>query len=702
MRSLIRTTCIVMILAAAGAGAQWTQTSGPEGGSIRGLAGNSKGLLALLQNEDLYRYSTNDAEWKLLRRLPAYSLFSVGDTIIADGVGGMIRSLDGGDTWESVGSRGVIWTLDVIGSTMYAMDVGANVLRSTDGGTTWTSFANLSSDVQAVATDDSIALISIYGVPGMYRSTDNGATWKKSVEGFPKESTPWRLFHHNGAFYSAAISTEGYRSRGVYRSDDSGTTWYALNSGLPEADGRFPLVYDFYAHDADLSIATTDGVYRLGETGWRRTLADFATAGSIDGTGDFYVGTGSGVLRSDHDEWKRLTTNMRAGDVNDLLVSGETVLAAANDGVHRTTDAGVSWSGTLDGSTLLLARDGQTTFAIQSRSIDGGIRRSTDDGVTWTDADGDLPYPKSVTSIAVGAAGVYVGLHDVRQSDEGSGLVWRAGGVRRTTNGGASWESVSNGLPAHDTVPTPVLHLAAIDHALLAVTADGLYRSTNDGESWSGVTLSREETTTSALGVHNGDFLVAANRYVLRSSTLGATWRRVAPSDTFRAPIERFYSLGDQLVAREVNASPTASVYALDGDVWRTINHRLPEGVTPFSFASAGSRILLGTLGAGVWTGLIDGVSGIDNGGPPAGSETFIVPNPVVDRGLLSYRLKRAGDVRLIITNAAGIVIQTRELGEGVEGVNSVEVAVDGLEAGVYFYWIESNNDVQIGRMVKE
>lgn len=701
MRSLLKTTFILLTMAVATAGAQWTRTSGPEGGSVRGIAIHPRGLLALLQSEELYRYSKSEAKWTLTRRLPAYSLYSVGDTLIADGVSGMIRSLDGGDTWESIGSSGAIWTLDVIGSTIYAMDVGANVLRSTNGGTTWRKFANLAANVQTIAADDSIALLSIHGLPGIYRTTDDGATWH-DVDGFPKNSSPWRLIYHDGAFYAALNSIEGYRSLGVYRSDDSGTTWYPVNHGLPQWNGRYPLIYDFYSHNGDLSMATTDGVYRSGAGGWRRTLADFAIGVAIDPSGEVYLGTGGGVLRSDGDGWSGIRTNMIAGDVNDLLVDGGTILAAANDGVHRTTDAGTTWERTLEGSTLLLARDGRTTYAIQARAINGSIHASTDDGATWNDARGNLLYPGSATSVAVGSAGVYVGFHNVRQSDDGSGLVWRAGGVHGTTDGGASWRSVSNGLPHHDTVPTPVLHLAAIDHALLAVTADGLYRSINDGEEWTSAPLNLDGAPVTAVGAHNGDFLVALNGYVLRSSDMGETWTRIDPADTLRAPIEQFYSLGDRLIAREINPSPTMKIYMLDGDDWRAINQLLPEGVTPYSFALAGNRVVLGTFGAAVWTGSIDGVSGVDDPRPSAGGETTIIPNPVTGRGTLIYRLRQAGDVRLTIMNVVGVPVLSRDLGSGVEGENSLEVDMKGVAPGIYFYRIESNNSVRIGRLVKK
>jgi len=698
----ILTMIAALLVIVASTPAQWTRTSGPEGGNIRSLVYHPSGLLALLQSEELYRYSDVDGEWRPVRSLSAYNMVAVGDTLIADSPGGMIRSLDGGTTWESLGANGFIWILGVQGSSIYALNANLTILRSTDGGTTWKTYAKLGVDVDAIASNGSVAWVGVYGESGVLRSTNDGETWSHLDNGFPKNGTPWRLYYQDKALYASVLATEPLRSLGVYRSDDSGSHWYPINDGLAAADRSLPVTYGFYPHGSDVAATTSDGVYQRVGSRWQKTVPSFVSSVALGQSGDLFLGTPAGVIWNNAETWGEMNNGLVASDINDLLTHDETILAAGNDGAYRTSDRGATWRRTLRGATTALARAHDVVYALQTRSIGGEIHTSTDDGETWQPSSSGIEHPEAATSIAVGSAGAFIGLYDVRAADDGEhGVEWRAGGVHRTTDGGRSWVPVNNGLPHRGSIAAPVTHLAAIDRTLLALTPSGLFRSTDDGDHWEETAIDRKFYPLTTIACHQGEFFAAAVRRVLRSTDLGATWRVVDPHDSLRASIERFYSLGTRLLGREVNASPSAYIYLLDGDDWHTVNDQLPTGITLSSFATMGDRVILGTLGAAVWVGRMESVAGVDDHQPALPGTAAFAPNPVTERGVVTYHLPRHGPATLRIVDALGVSTAIHYLGRGDAGVNRSEIDVSSLPPGAYSFSIESDGHVTTGRFVR-
>ena len=161
---------------------------------------------------------------------------------------GVIRSKDGGATWERTGlSEGMATDLVFAqDGSIYLSMHPSDLYRSRDNGDTWEVVAReITNQVELIEFDPDLpspALISLAIDPmeagklyaGFYRggvmvSTNGGTTWTVSSAGLNPETTVRDLkvdTNHPGVIYAATNDS------GVYISTDSGATWKAINNGL--------------------------------------------------------------------------------------------------------------------------------------------------------------------------------------------------------------------------------------------------------------------------------------------------------------------------------------------------------------------------------------------------------------------------------------------------------------------------------------
>lgn len=179
---------------------------------------------------------------------------------------GVFKSIDGGKTWKNVGlkdSRQIgalvvdprnenVVLVAALGHA-FGPNAERGIFRTADGGKTWTKV--LSKDENTGGIDvvfdphnPNIVFASLWqarrqpwffssGGPGsgLYRSEDNGVTWKR-LEG---NGLPEGILGKIGIAVSGADSNRVYaiieaKEGGLYRSDDAGQHWTRVND-----DGRF-------------------------------------------------------------------------------------------------------------------------------------------------------------------------------------------------------------------------------------------------------------------------------------------------------------------------------------------------------------------------------------------------------------------------------------------------------------------------------
>ncbi|HVN77284.1 MAG TPA: hypothetical protein VMT19_13280 [Thermoanaerobaculaceae bacterium] len=228
--------------------------------------------------------------------------------------------------------------------------------------------------------------------------------------------------------------------------------------------------------------------------------------------------------------WHRSAAFGEFDRVDDLVVhpteTGVVYAALTRAGLMMSRDWGEHWASVSTWAVRALAIAPSRPSRMYACGQYGQVLRSDDGGATWSSVSQGLPPGTTVDALAVGPdsdATVYAGA--------------RGGFVFRSSDGGDTWATGSAGLP--DDASAQVWLLTADFHAparLLALVNDdhggsGVYRSENDGETWSPLLLQPGYTRPSALALTPHDparIYAAAGGEVFLSTDDGASWRPVA------------------------------------------------------------------------------------------------------------------------------------------------------------------------------
>ena len=388
------------------------------------------------------------------------------------------RSVDGGANWERVptphGDNHDIWiNPERPHIIVQANDGGANV--SVDGGRSWSTQNNQPTAEFYRVTVDNQFPYRIYGA-----QQDNSTI---SVPSRPMpELTPTEHWHSVAGAESGHIAVHPEQPHLVYSGNYLGRIdRYDHRSGIsrnmilyPEMqDGTAPrdLRYRFQwnapilisRHDPDVVYHTSNYVHRTRDGGWTwETISPDLTTDD-----DEKQGMPGGPVQHDH-------TGVEVYN---------TVFALAESPLR----AGEIWAG----------------------SDDGRIHVSRDNGGAWIDVTpAAMPADGTVNSIDVSRHDpdrIYLAAYRYRMNDYTPYIF-------RTEDGGASWTTVTSGLPENHFVRV-VREDPGADGLLFAGTEFGLYASFDRGDSWQSFQLNLPRTPVTDLTLHenagNPDLVLA-------------------------------------------------------------------------------------------------------------------------------------------------------------------------------------------------
>ena len=227
-----------------------------------------------------------------------------------------------------------------------------------------------------------------------------------------------------------------------------------------------------------------------------------------------------------------------------------------------------------------------------------GILRSETAGHTWTDRSATLPRGRARNVVCVA----------VLPSDAETAWIGTDGGLFKTTDGGATWQPLTTGLPTgrvksdgdrHLTIAGLCLDPANPESMLLGVYATGLtaegesepagvYRSSDGGETWeaSSEGLDRATQRYGSMTLRN-DWVRSLSRSrrdpavayvatlggVFRSSDGGRSWRRLPAAN---GSLVACVPWSDAVVLARPDGGVEISSDA--GKAWRALGRGLPTG----------------------------------------------------------------------------------------------------------------------------
>ena len=394
----------------------------------------------------------------------------------ADEHGNILKSMDSGDTWQTVGQLEMQWGMTLAvdpGSpdTLYAATrgEGGGVFKSTDGGQNWQQVFDVQDLFISIAPGASDLVFAV-GWGGIFKSTDGGATWSLTLDG--------------GA-NSVQVAPSDPRivyagtPEGVLKSDDGGETWANRSTGI-----EYPNVGPLAVHPNDPNTVIA---------------GKFIFSQGTSGEG-IYKTTDGGL------SWVKKGNEFIDVDVRELAVdpSNPNLVYAGtrcSRGVYRTEDGGTSWvllpSGPRWASHYTMRIAAATGSTVWLTGADG-MEGSNDRGQTW-----NSPLNSPLDEQPRHFHGIAISPHDptlifvATVGDDSPGTTFFPGArILRSTDGGETWQEVGTGFPsgaivaiedfAFDPFNPEVVYVATSTHHGGFTFSDtlGIYKSTDSGDTW--------------------------------------------------------------------------------------------------------------------------------------------------------------------------------------------------------------------------
>lgn len=453
--------------------------------------------------------------------------------------GGLWKSVDGGDNWQSIAEEIPSVTIGAIsidptnannilvgtgeGFTGRDFLTGNGVYGSTDGGNSWsaTSFAYHDSDqvkVIAFARHPSDPnKVYLAATNGIWLSTNGGTNWGQKLTGVAScvvvdETIP------EGVFASIQEIPSENSSGGIFRSVNGGSTWLQLTNGLPASN---QIGFTTFAIPDSFPFV----VYAL-------VSSPFPDGNLV---GLFQTKNGGGLWREVPApdifcQQSPFDTSICQGWFDNCLVvqpNDSAVIYLGGVNIFKTSDAGASWvQSDLCQGDLILGRvhPGQHQLAIDENDFetiyafnDGGIYKSLNGGFTWEKKNNglnaiqlyDIDAAASDNQLMTASA-AYCGTWkngDVIQNTNWQ--QWESGqgfqsaidfsnsqtfyctdylrGRVKTNNGGQSFQNINSGLNEKNNWFMPLEMDPSNSFTLFTATDSTIYKTTDGGNNWNPV-----------------------------------------------------------------------------------------------------------------------------------------------------------------------------------------------------------------------
>lgn len=594
----------------------------------------------------------------------------------------LYKSTDGGATWteltQNFGPNAIVnVVLDPTNSArLYVASLGGGVFRSTDGGASFTR-------ISAAPTDPNVDGPVAFGISAdgntlyyttisgrFFRSTDGGATFSER-QPTPSSVSKLVVDPDNSAAVYGAFGPK------LLKSATGGDSWTELP--LPASNVFATSVVLTPGTPKTLWLSTGNGVWSTQDDGvtWtpaspslgtRVLHADASSPGALYAT---LRDRGGDIWRYSAGTWQALPNGLPAV-VSVLKVSvnnSQTILAATDAGIYRTTNGGGTWIRSDDGF------NGDSVPVLTASA--GHLYAGTNHGEMGIAAD-DSTLQRTVVSSGFTATPDQMQMSAIATHPTDSNILiagFNAAGYKLSSDGGVTW------TPGSAYLNTAWMDAIAVDpsNPLLVYAAvrpstggplDPIQHSIDGGMTFSPLVTSLTDIVAKRLLVdpHKSSRLFLASENfgstngLFRSDDSGATWTNLLNNATV------FDVAIDPADSKRIYAANGSQVLISDdgGDTFAPVAS-LSQAVQGNFFYLAVDPVL---------TDVVYVLSALSTGNPPT-TEYFIMRS--VDRGLSWERipnnsLPNSAPWKLAINSAIPTVLFAATDGSGVQ---SFEIAPD-------------------------
>ncbi|MEW6060630.1 MAG: T9SS type A sorting domain-containing protein [Bacteroidota bacterium] len=502
---------------------QWTFVGGPQGVYSNDMIFTRSGrLISSTWQQGVFISDDFGSTWQNKNIYPAFGgVFSLTERangeIIAVARQGIIVSRDSGQTWSMVFQRyglndyGVrVWESPIDSSLYYGAD--QQLFKSTDGGVNWVEVWR-GSFIDSYAVDDSgrVYVGARYGL--LLRSTNGGTSFEPFSIGYPLTNA--QITHilptHQGGLYIKLF-----------------------------------LYPDWILHFEQNQVTQVSTGYPL----------------SVTENGDLIYKAGNCIARYNHltKQSSILSCPYFVKDQFQRKVSvlGNVFVANfSSEGLHRSTDAGQTWTDINSGHgykqvlSIEITQQGKIFASGFGDAFWGGLYKSLDDGTTWSRVQPqtvdayfiDISTLKNGNLIANGSYGAYLADPEGTQWTARAGITlaysqyvsstgavfvgnddWNNPGIMISLDNGNSWAPSRNGIQHSYFFG---FGEGCRGRIFAAAWPSGTYCSDNQGASWTYVSsdpLSFERAYD--FKCRNDTVLAGTSSGIIYSTDNGATWSR--------------------------------------------------------------------------------------------------------------------------------------------------------------------------------
>jgi len=377
----------------------------------------------------------------------------------------------------------------------------------------------LPTNVQTISANETSFFAAVPGF-GVYRSTDNGASWQESLRneefslqsliatsfgalalGYDKDFLQMLFYRFDGQQWSPITTFTNIGTNIKSIAEVRGTIYIATEEGYGCSTDRgiswqtcvLPLqsiLSSLAETPAGLFVSTgNDGIYILPSMSSMPTWTKMASNGLPNGTtvvalatvsDNLFVLTSNGAVyrsRTNGETWEALSNGLPNGaQVRSLSAAGATLLAqvSADSNVSVYLFSNGAWNMTsvpdITTEALLAANSKTMCCVVPLVGVFRAPAQSTGN-VQWQESNAGLPKNVEIVSLAASGAKAYLSAQN--------------GKVYQSSDNGASWQASSNDLPSG----VQIVSLLQTPSGVFAGSSAGrVYRLANTSSQWQAVT----------------------------------------------------------------------------------------------------------------------------------------------------------------------------------------------------------------------